>query len=160
MLLRRRGTHIVKGFEDVFRSSVFQAHLGSEAFPPTALRSPVTELMMAYFPAHLSAEAKEAVAGQVTRFKEEGLDRCADVQAVNIGWSLENDFPVPGGEEGQKASALTMLIGWPSIDAHMQFRETDAFKEAVGLLRSLEGVIKLTMCHVSCKVVNNEAKRP
>lgn len=116
--------------------------------------------MMAYFASGISADSKAAAAGKIAQFKAQGLDKCADVQAANFGWSLETDFPLPGGEEGQKAAALTLLIGWPSIDAHMQFRETEAFKETVGLLRNLEGVLKITMCHVKCKVLENEVRKP
>lgn len=149
----------MKGFGKVFDSLVFQKHLGNDAFPPTALRSPVTEIMMAYFPPDISAEAKAAATERIAQFKHQGLDKCAHVQGVNFGWSLENDFPVPEGDEGQKATALSLFIGWPSIDAHMQFRETEAFQEAVGLLRGLEGVVKLTMCHVKCRVLDNEVGR-
>lgn len=114
--------------------------------------------MLAYFPSDISSRAKAAATERLGQFKENGLDKCADVQAVNFGWAVENDFSVPG-EEGKKATALSLLIGWPSIEAHMQFRETEAFKESIGFLRGMEGVIKLTMCHVKCKTIENETRK-
>lgn len=114
--------------------------------------------MLAYFPSDISSEAKAAATKRIAQFKENGLSKCADVQAANFGWAVENDFAVPG-EEGKTATAMSLLIGWPSIDAHMQFRETDAFKESVGLLRGMEGMIKITMCHVKCKHIENDTRK-
>lgn len=124
-----------------------------------ALKSPVTEIMLAYFASDISTEAKAAATERFAQFAEKGLQKCRDVQAVDFGWGLENDFPVRGGEEGQNGSMLTALIGWPSIDAHMNFRETDAFKETVGLLRGMEGVVKLAMFHIKCRIMENESTR-
>lgn len=114
--------------------------------------------MLAYFPSDISSEAKAAATERIAQFKETGLSKCADVQAANYGWGVENDFAVPG-DEGKTATALSLLIGWPSIEAHMNFRETDAFKDSIGLIRGLEGVIKLTMCHVKCKTMENELRK-
>lgn len=119
----------------------------------------MTEVMLAYFPSDISEQAKAAASERVTQFTEKGLNKCEDVQAVNHGWGLEHDFPVRGGEEGQKGSVLVALIGWPSIDAHMKFRDTEAFKGAVDLLRGMEGMTKLTMCHVECQVIENETRK-
>lgn len=55
------------------------------------------------------------------------------------------------GEKGQTGSVLAVFIGWTSIDAHMKFRETEVFKENVGLIRDMEGVAKLVLFHVSCQ---------
>jgi hypothetical protein len=38
--------------------------------------------------------------------------------------------------EGVKGKAAVLAIGWNSVDAHMAFRETQAFKDNIGLLRS------------------------
>ncbi|KAJ4393401.1 hypothetical protein N0V93_002611 [Gnomoniopsis smithogilvyi] len=155
---KEHGIHHVKDFDKVFERSVFQKHLGDETFPPTAFKSPVTEIMLAYFPSGISSEAKAAATERIAQFKENGLNKCADVQAANFGWAVEHDFAVPG-EEGKTATALSLLIGWPSIDAHMRFRETDAFKESIGLIRGMEGLLRVTMCHVKCKTIENEKRK-
>lgn len=115
---------------------------------------------MFYFPSNISDDAKTIATETMAKFKAQSLDKCADVQAVNYAFSVENDFPVPDGDEGQTASALTLLIGWPTIDAHMKFRGTEAFQEGIVLLKSLESVIKVKMVHVKCKVLDNSVRRP
>jgi hypothetical protein len=44
-----------------------------------------------------------------------------------------------GGEEGKKAKAVVLTIGWKSVDAHMKFRETETFKNNIGLMRGNHG---------------------
>lgn len=145
--------------DQVYDRPGFTKHIEANPFPPSALKSPVTEVMVAFFPSDISADAKAAATKRVAEFADEGLSRCDDVQAVNFGWGVENDFPVRGGEEGQTGSTLFALIGWPSIDAHMKFRDTDAFKDNVGLLRGLEGMTKLTMFHVACRSMENKKRK-
>lgn len=159
MGIGRRGVHIVKDFDKILQRGLFTKHFDAAPFPPSALKAPVTEVMLAFFPADISVEAKAGALERVTQFTELGLNKCPDVVAVNYGWGVENDFPVRGGEDGQTGSLLIALIGWPNIDAHMKFRETDTFKENVGLLRGLEGLLKLTMFHVHCKSMENEVRK-
>jgi hypothetical protein len=77
---------------------------------------------------------------------------------VSYGWGVENDFPVRGEEPGLVGSILTAFIGWPTIDAHMKFRETEAFKENVGLIRGLEGIVKLATFHISCRSLGKKTE--
>ena len=121
--------------------------------PPLVLQSPVTEVIIAYFPSNISPAGKDAAAARLQQFVEKSLHKCSDVKAVSTGWGVENDFPVRGGEEGQKGSILTAFVGWPSIDAHMKFQETEAYKENVGLIRAMEGIVKLDVFHISCRVL-------
>lgn len=39
------------------------------------------------------------------------------------------------GKEGNKAKAVTALLGWESKEHHVRFRETELFKENIWLLR-------------------------
>lgn len=149
----------MKDLDQVFQPGGFTKHFDGSPFPPSALKSPVTEVMLAFFPSDISTDAKAAARERVAQFAEKGLDKCADIQAVNFGWGVENDFPVRGGDEGQKGSMLVALIGWPSIEAHMKFRDTEAFKESVGLLRGMEGMVKLTMFHVACRSMVNQKRK-
>lgn len=127
-------------------------------YPPTALKAPVTEIMLAWFPADIAPDLKDSNIKKLEKFAEKSLAACSAIQAINVGWGVENDFPVLGGEEGQKGSVLVMFIGWPSIDAHMQYRDTDAFKEAVPLIRGLEGRLNIKMFHVKCRVMENQTR--
>lgn len=128
-------------------------------YPPTALRAPVTEILLAWFPKDISQELKDANTKKAELFAEKSLKACSDLHAINVGWGVENDFPVRGGEEGQKGSLLAVFAGWSSIDAHMKFRETDEFKEAIPLIRGMEGTLKLTIFHVKCGFIENETRK-
>ena len=46
------------------------------------------------------------------------------------GWVIEDvEY------KGKKGKAYVSTIGWESVQAHMTFRETAAFKENIGLIR-------------------------
>lgn len=118
----------------------------------------MTEVLLVWFPSEISPEVKDAATKRLQRFADV-LAGHPVIHAINLGWGVENDFPVRDGEEGQKGSILTLMIGWPSIDAHMQFRETDMFKNNIHLLRGIEGVIKMTMFHIKARVMENETRK-
>jgi hypothetical protein len=40
-----------------------------------------------------------------------------------------------GNGDVQPGEAVVGMVGWDSVEAHMEFRETDLFKENIGLLR-------------------------
>ncbi len=148
----------MKELPTILTHGEFTKHIAVTPSPPLVLQSPVTEVLIAYFPSDIKPAGKDAAAAQLGQFVEKGLNKCSDVKAVSWGWGVENDFPVRGGEEGQKGSILTAFIGWPSIDAHMKFRETSAFKENVDLIRSMEGIIKLATFHISCRTLGRKTE--
>jgi hypothetical protein len=129
----------------------FTKHLTLAPHSPSALDAPVTEIMLAYFPADISPADQDAAAAQFQRFVDGALNLCPDVLGVNAGWGVERDFPVPG-TDGEGA-LFVALIGWPSVDAHLRFRETDEFKRNVGLIGDMGGLRKVDMFHVSCQAL-------
>lgn len=152
------GKDIVKDFPKILGGHHFTKHLKLSPYPHTALRAPVTEVLLVWLPSDISQEAYDAAAKQLQQFADVLAEEPV-IQAVNVGRGIENDFPVRDGEEGQKGSLLNLMIGWPSIDAHMQFRETDTFKNNIHLLRGMEGVIKMTMFHIKSRVMENETRK-
>jgi hypothetical protein len=106
--------------------------------------------MLAYFPSDISSTAKDTASSQFQQFVEKSLTKCKDVKGVSYGWGLENDFPVRG-EERQPGSLLIAFIGWDSIEAHERFRETEGFKENVGLITGMEGLLKMVAFHINCR---------
>ena len=55
--------------------------------------------------------------------------------------------------DGTTGKGLAIILGWTSVEAHMAFRETDIFKDNVGVFRT--GVQKSSMKHVALmKFVN------
>ncbi|KAI8997939.1 hypothetical protein BC832DRAFT_595383 [Gaertneriomyces semiglobifer] len=155
------GGEAVKELPNILASSEFGSkHVNFNPSPPTALKAPVTEILLAYFDPNLSQPAKDTATSKLTQFFKNALNKCPDCQGVNFGWGIENDFPVRGGAvEGQKGSILVALIGWPSVEAHMKFRDTEVFKENVHLLRGWEGNLAMTMFHVKTKVLENTVRK-
>lgn len=119
----------------------------------------MTEVLLIWFPSDLASGVRDAATTRLQQFADACLGSNAGIHAINIGWGVENDFPVRDGEEGQKGSLLTAMIGWPSIDTHIQFRETDTFKDNIHLLRGIEGVVKMTMFHIKSRVMENETRK-
>ncbi|KAL2873587.1 hypothetical protein SGCOL_011222 [Colletotrichum sp. CLE4] len=132
-----------------YRDTAAHAPIGKA--PPTILASaPVIEVLTLFFPTDLDAAAKEALTAQLEEFKTNALDTSPDFKGISYGWSVENDVPVTD-EPGTTGNLLAAFIGWPSVDAHMKFRDTVPFKENIGILRGMEGIVKLGVFHVSCK---------
>lgn len=57
-------------------------------------------------------------------------------RSSSAGWIVEElEY------EGEKAKAFAIFVGWDSVDAHMKYRDTQAFKESIQSLREgLKGV--------------------
>ena len=152
----RFGRDAVKDLPKILTHSEFVKHVKAAPFPPLVLKSPVTEVMLAYFPSDLSSDCKDAAAARFKHFAKTGLGNCSDVKGVSYGWGLENNFPVRGGDEGQTGSILLAFIGWPSVEAHLKFKETEAFKKNVGWITGMEGLIKVIMLHISCRSLDRQ----
>ena len=120
-------------------------HAEFKPFPPSAaFGSPVTELITAFFPASVSADVQAKFtenAGKFLKVSESAHDGFKDATA---GWVVEQQDNEK--VEGKKAKAYVAAIGWPSIDAHKAFRETQVFKDNIWLLG--EGVADSEMHHI------------
>ncbi|KAJ3032294.1 hypothetical protein HK097_005307, partial [Rhizophlyctis rosea] len=118
------GGEAAKDLPNILHSPEFNGkHLSLNSYPPTALQSPVTEILLAYFAPPTPQHQKDAATSKLSQFATNALHKCPDVHAVNFGWTIEDDIPVRGGSvDGQKGSILVALIGWPSVEAHMEFR--------------------------------------
>ena len=103
-----------------------------------------------YFSSDIDADSKAKAVALLDEFTEKGLKTAPDFKGISSGWSVEDDVPVRG-EEDKTGSMLVAFIGWPSVEAHMKFRDTQEFKDSIGLLRNIPGLIKLAAFHVSCK---------
>lgn len=149
--ISRFGGEAVKDFPTILTHGIFTKHVAVTDSLAQALKSPVTEVLLAFFPSDTSLAEKDAATSQVQQFIEKAFNKCSDVKAVSYGWGVENDFPVLGGEEGKTGSILTVFVGWPSVDANMKFAETEAFKENIGLIGGMKGMIKLALFRINCR---------
>lgn len=117
----------------------------------------MTEILVAFFPSDITQAGKDVAVAQAQQFLDKGAKTCSDIQGVSYGWGVENDFPVRG-EDGQMGAILAALIGWPSIDAHIKFRETDAFKQNVHYIRSMDRIVKMSASHVSFQTLGRKTE--
>jgi hypothetical protein len=147
----------VKDLPTVLTHSEFTKHVDVTPAPAQALKSPVTEVTLAYFPSNISLQEKAKISSQFQQFAEKGLYQCAEVTSISYGWGVQNDFPVREVGGGLTGSLFITFIGWPSIDSHIQFQETDEFKEHVGLITNIGGMLKMVTFHVSCRSSEREA---
>ena len=121
------------------------------------LQSPVTEVLLAYFPSDISAAEKEVAGAQFEQLVRKSLNGFLDVKGVSYGWGTENDFPVRG-EKCQVGSVLMAFIGWPSVEASTKAREKETSKDDMELVRNIEGVVKFATFHISCRTLERKAE--
>ncbi|KAF6797508.1 hypothetical protein CSOJ01_12986 [Colletotrichum sojae] len=112
--------------------------------------APVTQVLMLFFPSDLDDADMDWLTIQFEQFKTKALDQAPDCRGVAYGWSTDSDVPVMG-QPGWTGTVLMAFIGWPSVEAHMAFRQTELFRENIGLLKGMEDLIELDYFHLLCK---------
>lgn len=111
------------------------AHPSSSSDGPVTA-SPVTELVSFYFPPDFAeADFDEPL----QTFADAAAQHAQGLRASAHGWSVEKDIEhaslAAAGAKG-KGKVWLLVVGWDSIDAHMAYRQTDAFRETIGGLRA------------------------
>ncbi|KAI1377620.1 hypothetical protein F4677DRAFT_414990 [Hypoxylon crocopeplum] len=131
-------------------------HVLFDPFPPAVLdnksagaRSPVAELLHVYFPGGEDGYAEDKVQ-QSTETVRLFLEKLLALDAgctgeTALGWSLERDVEF----KGEPCRVLVVSIGWSSVEAHMKARGHEEFPKIIPLLRNLEGLKGMELCHVS-----------
>lgn len=114
--------------------------------------NPTVEVLNMCFPADIDDATRSAVDAQFKDFVDKALRVPAMCGSFVQGWT-EKNIPLPGEEDGKTGRLLVSLISWPSVERHMENRDTQAFKDSVHLLRTLPSLIKLDVFHVNCKTV-------
>jgi hypothetical protein len=152
----RYGAEAVKELPTILTHGEFTKHV---VLTPSSLvlQSPVTEVLLAYFPTDISATGKDEAIAQFKEFVEKSFDGSPDVGDFSFGWGVENDFPVRG-QGGQVGSVLMAFIGWPSIQASVENWETEGFKKNVELIKGIDGITKLVMFRISCRSLERKAE--
>jgi len=118
---------------------------GSSPTPPsTPLSAPITECVNTFFePTYDQSQ----YTSQFVQFGEKAA-AIPNLQAQGLagGWSAEK-LPHENLGEGIEGSVFNVFIGWPSVEAHGEFRATEHFGEVIPLLR--EGPKAMRMWHVA-----------
>ena len=122
----------------IIDGSVDMKHVNFDPHPPSnavgTTNVPVTEVLTAYTTS--KDQSYEAASRKLLRLVESSADGC---KGVSGGWVIEEG-------EGEKKCAFVSAIGWESKDHHMQFRDTQTFKDNIYLIR--EGSTELAVHHV------------
>lgn len=98
-----------------------------------AISAPVTELATLFLPEKMSSfDDNLGSFAKILKEHAEGFMGCT------YSWIME-DVEHESFGPGIKGRACILSIGWSSISAHTAFKETSAFKQALGLFRDATG---------------------
>lgn len=120
---------IVDGELDVYHAN-FSVHPPSSALNPNAALA--TEVVGHYFSADLSDSEKSTWESDLDKFAKVLEENAQGYRGFLGGWVVEEQ---EHKEVDGKTILWLSLLGWDSVEAHMAFRETDAFKDNVHLMR-------------------------
>lgn len=105
-----------------------------------------TEVLSIFFPASYSDEDQNTFEARVKKFVEIVKADTPDVKAIAGGWADE-EVDIPGTEG--KGRVYTTLIAWTSQQAHLDYRNTQSFKDNIHLLRGAKDVRGVKVFHIS-----------
>jgi len=66
-----------------------------------------------------------------------GVGKVVEVGVVPVGW-LGISSRGRGGEEKSYSDVFLLMISWTDLDAHMKFRESELYRDMVGILQGFE----------------------
>jgi hypothetical protein len=110
-------------------------HITPTPFPPAILsQAPVIEFCAFYCPepSFLASMGKFVGILDGKKGEIEGYYGASYGESVEEGVVKHAEQGTEGVQEGK---AVAAFIGWESKEAHLKFRETEIFKENIGLLR-------------------------
>ncbi|CAD6573718.1 MAG: hypothetical protein ASARMPREDX12_006216 [Alectoria sarmentosa] len=104
-------------------------HANFAPHPPTAAlgtASPVTEVLTFYFEGE-----NDGFDSKLRQFIKVISDNAEGFKAASGGWVIEDvEY------KGKKGKAYVAILGWESVEAHMNFRETQTFKDSINIVRA------------------------
>lgn len=129
-------------------STLQMYHANFKPHPPSQVlgrsTSPATEILLVYFPTDYSKEDQDKFEADIQKLIAVIKQHSDKYTGSAGGWVLE-ELTIPGTEE--KAKVYSANLGWKSVEDHLDFRGTDAFKENIHLLRGAKDLKKLTVVH-------------
>ncbi|KAF1988351.1 hypothetical protein K402DRAFT_33564 [Aulographum hederae CBS 113979] len=138
----------VKNIEKILRAPAFLHHAHFRVPFEEAAKAPVVEMLTCYFPADINYPDQEEFEKVSDELFEAAKTHSEGYVGFAGGWVAEDLKHESLIEEiGGKGKAYVAAVGWKSVDAHKEFRETDAFKKKIGPMR--EAAEGMQMYHVS-----------
>ena len=123
----------------------------------SVLKGSGTEVVTAFFPSAITRESKDVVANQVRVFLEKILERSSAFGGVSSGWGLEDDFPIPGSEQGETGCLFFALVGWESVEKAEAEKGVEELRDLAQMIAELEGCIKIKRLCLKCELMEREA---
>jgi hypothetical protein len=128
---------------------VYHAHMTPNP-PSKALgssSSPATELLTAYFPTGYTSAQQDAFSANFAKLASiMEMEGQGAYLTASGGWCVEDEVVNPANAE-VKGKAFFGAIGWKSVQAHLDFRSTEAFQKNIHLLRGAEGLLGVHVEH-------------
>ncbi|RMZ80855.1 hypothetical protein DV737_g2812, partial [Chaetothyriales sp. CBS 132003] len=116
--------------------------------------TPATETLLAFFPSSYSQADQDQFEADFKNFVSALETHAADVYtATASGWVVE-ELPIPNSESlDEKGKAFIAFIGWTSVQAHLDFRNAQAFKDNIHWLRGAKDLKGIKVVHVASTLV-------
>lgn len=127
-------------------------HVKFEPHPPSdGLKlGGATEVLSVYFPANYSTDDMKTFDTNIKAFAEIVKDTSPDAKAIVGGWGVE-EVDIPDTDE--KGIVYVAFVAWTSVQKHLEYRETQAFKDSIHLLRGAKDLKGVKVFHVSTEEV-------
>ncbi|KAK8196901.1 hypothetical protein IWZ00DRAFT_181585 [Phyllosticta capitalensis] len=132
----------IKGIMSPTAAPILTHHaLAPDASAASSTAAPVTELVSFYFaPDFVNADFDAPVAA----FADAAAAHAKGLHAYTAGWAVEEDVEHASlAEAGGKGKLWLLVVGWDSIDAHMAYRQTQAFRDTIGGLRAKSSGVEM-----------------
>ncbi|KZL80489.1 hypothetical protein CI238_08857 [Colletotrichum incanum] len=152
------GKDVQSDLAKVLTHGEYTKHITATPSLPEALKSPVTDVFLVYFPSAISVAEKATAATDLQKILNKGFGQHPKVTAIGYGWGVQNDFPVYGKDGGKVGSAFSAFVGWSSVEANTEFRGAGAHNTTRELIQSLDGVVKLKVLRLNCTVLEKMAE--
>ena len=126
----------------IIDGSIDMFHVNFVPHPPLSnVLSSITEVITCYFETH-----DPEYDGNVNKLVDAMKEKAEGFKTASKGWVIEDVEHEKIGS-GKKGKAFVIVFGWDSVEAHMKFRETQAFKDNVHCLR--EGSLARAVHHTA-----------
>lgn len=149
------GAEAVKDLPEILSHSEFQKHVNVDADLKPVLEAPVTQMSFIYFAPDISVSERSAVGFRIKEVIDALVKTTSEATAAVCGWSIENDFPVLDGEEGEPevGCACVIFVGWTSLHAARVSWEQAVVEHGEDLrkIQHAERALSMVTRHLQCR---------
>lgn len=123
--------------------------------PPSVLGDGLTgavEVLTNYFASDISESLKKDFDERITNLTDaiKHASTSGQFTGLSVGWSVEDDVTFPDGSA--KGKAHVTLVGWTSVEAHLQVRASDHYQANRHYLVEAKETVTRDVIHVKCTV--------